>query len=146
MTENLNILDSSGLGSASGTDSKPMKILVLVTPEENYMMASIHKSLDHKREHRPLLGVLSVATYLKEQRPHHELKFVDCRALMMDFDAMAEVVVEFQPDLVGLTSLTFNYFDTLQAANRIKAVRPEAKICLGGWHVSLYPEETLARG
>ena len=118
---------------------------MLVTPEENYMVASIHKSLDHKREHRPLLGVLSVATYLKHHRPHHKLKFVDCRALELSFDDMAEIVREFEPDLVGLTSLTFNYYDTLQAAKRIKATRPSAKVCMGGWHVSLYPEETLAQ-
>jgi radical SAM superfamily enzyme YgiQ (UPF0313 family) len=130
---------------AERAGSNPLKILVLVTPEENYMVASIHKSLDHKREHRPLLGVLSVATYLKRHRPHHEIKFVDCRALELSFEDMVEVVREFEPDVVGLTSLTFNYYDTLQAAKRIKATHPSAKTCLGGWHVSLYPEETLTQ-
>ncbi len=120
-----------------------MKVLLLVPPEENYMTASIHKSLDHKREHRPLLGILSVATFLQQSRPQHEVKFVDCRALEMDFDAMARIVADFAPDVVGLTTLTFNFFDTLQTARRIKSLESPPRVVLGGWHVSLYPHETL---
>ncbi len=122
-----------------------MKVLLLVPPEENYMTASIHKSLDHKREHRPLLGILSVATFLQRARPDHEVSFVDCRALEMDFEAMAELVEDFGPDVVGLTTLTFNYYDTLQTARRIKRCSKPPVVVLGGWHVSLYPAETLAQ-
>jgi len=122
-----------------------MKILMMVAPEINYMMASVHKSLDHKREHRPLIGILSVATYLETKRPHHDLKFIDCRALEHNFDQMREVVMDFKPDIVGLSTLTFNYYDTIQAAKIIRTCLPSAKICIGGWHVSLYPKETLAQ-
>ena len=122
-----------------------MKILMMVTPEEHYMVASIHKALDHKREARPLLGILSVATYLKNRRPEIELKFVDGRAEELTFADVAKRVREFQPDLVGLTCLTFNYYDTLRTARIVKEVCPAAKVCVGGWHTTLYPKETLAQ-
>jgi radical SAM superfamily enzyme YgiQ (UPF0313 family) len=124
---------------------RTVKILMLVTPEEHYMVASIHKALDHKREARPLLGILSVATYLKNRRPDLELKFIDGRAEELTFADVAERVREYQPDLVGLTCLTFNYYDTLRTARIVKEVWPAAKVCVGGWHATLYPNETLVQ-
>jgi radical SAM superfamily enzyme YgiQ (UPF0313 family) len=118
---------------------------MMVTPEEHYMVASIHKALDHKREARPLLGILSVATYLKNRRPDIELKFIDGRAEELTFADVAERVREFQPDLVGLTCLTFNYYDTLRTARIVKEVCPATKVCIGGWHTTLYPKETLVQ-
>lgn len=120
-----------------------MKIMLLVPPEKYYMVASTHKALDHKREARPLLGILSVATYLKNRRPDVELKFIDCRAEGLTFEDVAQRAREFQPDLVGLTCLTFNYYDTLRTARIIKESCQTAKVCIGGWHVTLYPQETL---
>lgn len=120
-----------------------MKVMLMVPPEKYYMVASIHKALDHKREARPLLGILSVATYLKNRRPDVELKFIDCRAEGLTFEEVAHRVREFQPDLVGLTCLTFSYYDTLHTARIIKESCPTTKICIGGWHVTLYPQETL---
>lgn len=120
-----------------------MKVMLMVPPEKYYMVASIHKTLDHKREARPLLGILSVATYLKNRRPDIELKFIDCRAEGLTFEDVAQRVREFQPDLVGLTCLTFNYYDTLRTARVIRESCQTAKICIGGWHVTLYPQETL---
>ena len=122
-----------------------MKILMMVAPEEHYMVASVHKALDHKREARPLLGILSVTTYVKHRRPDIEFKFIDGRAEGLTFDDVAQRVREFQPDLVGLTCLTFNYYDTLRTATIVKEVCPTTKVCIGGWHVSLYPKETLAQ-
>jgi anaerobic magnesium-protoporphyrin IX monomethyl ester cyclase len=122
-----------------------MKVLMMITPEEHYMVASTHKALDHKREARPLLGILSVATYLKNRRPEVELKVVDCRAEGLTFSQAAQKVREFKPDLVGLTCLTFNYYDTLRMAEIVKEVRAAAKVCIGGWHVTLYPRETLVK-
>jgi len=120
-----------------------MKVMLMVPPEKYYMVASIHKALDHKREARPLLGILSVATYLKNRRPDVELKFIDCRAEGLTFEDVAQRIREFQPDLVGLTCLTFNYYDTLRTARVIRESCQTAKICIGGWHVTLYPQETL---
>ncbi len=122
-----------------------MKVLFIVPPEETYIGASSHKTLDHKREHRPRLGILSVATYLKKNRPDVELRFLDCIALEMNFSDLEREIIDFKPDLAGITCLTFTYIDCLRTASIIKRASPETKVCFGGFHATLYPEETLSQ-
>lgn len=122
-----------------------MRVLFIVPPEKTYIGASSHESLDYKREHRPRLGILSVATYLKHKRADAEIRFLDCMALEMDFTDMEREVRNFKPDIAGITCLTFTYIDCLRTAAVIKKANPEVKVCLGGFHVTLYPEETLTQ-
>lgn len=122
-----------------------MKVLLIVPPEDTYIKASVDSSLDKGREHRPFLGVMSVATTLKQQRPNVNLRLLDCRAEELDLEGLAAVVSQFAPDLVGITSLTFFYPDALRAAAAVKKTRPQTKVCLGGFHPTLYPQETLAQ-
>ena len=122
-----------------------MKVLFIVPPEKTYIGASSHKSVDHKREHRPRLGILSVATYLKLNRPDIEFRFLDCLALEMEYSDLEREVQDFKPDLAGITCLTFTYIDCLQTSSIVKKANPETKVCLGGFHVALYPEESLAQ-
>ena len=121
-----------------------MKVLFIVPPEETYVGASSHKSVDYKREHRPRLGILSVATYLRFNRPDIEFRFMDCLALEMEFSDLEREIRDFKPDLAGITCLTFTYIDCLQTSSIIKRANPETKVCLGGFHIALYPEESLA--
>ena len=122
-----------------------MKVLFIVPPEKTYIGASSHKSVDYKREHRPRLGILSVATYLKLNRPDIEFRFMDCLALEMEYSDLEREVRDFKPDLAGITCLTFTYIDCLQTSSIIKKANPGTKVCLGGFHVALYPEESLAQ-
>lgn len=122
-----------------------MNVLCIVPPEHAYIKASVDSSLDRGREHRPFLGIMSVATALKHLRPEVNLRLLDCRAEEMDLAGLEAVVGEFAPDLVGITSLTFFYPDALQAAAAVKRARPQARVCLGGFHPTLYPRETLAQ-
>lgn len=122
-----------------------MNVLLIVPPDEAYIKASVDSALDRNREARPFLGILSVATTLSHLRPLVNLRLLDCRADGMDRASLETVIRKFAPDLVGITCLTFFYPDVLGAAASIKKVRPEAKICLGGFHPTLYPRETLAQ-
>ena len=122
-----------------------MKVLFIVPPEKTYIGASSHKSVDYKREPRPRLGILSVATCLMLNRPDIEVRFLDCLALEMEFSDLEREIRDFKPDLAGITCLTFTYIDCLQTASIIKRANPETKVCLGGFHVALYPEESLAQ-
>jgi radical SAM superfamily enzyme YgiQ (UPF0313 family) len=88
---------------------------------------------------------MSVATTVKHMRPHVNLRLLDCRAEELDRAGLENVIREFEPDLVGITCLTFFYLDALSAAAAVKRVRPQAKVCLGGFHPTLYPQETLAQ-
>lgn len=122
-----------------------MRVLLIVPPEETYIGASSHKSVDHKREHRPRFGIMSVATYLSQNRQDVEIRFLDCIALEMDFRDLEREVLDFKPDLAGITCLTFTYIDCLRTASTIKLTNPESMVCLGGFHITLYPEESLSQ-
>ena len=121
-----------------------MRVLFIVPPEETYIGASSHKAVSYKREHRPRLGILSVATYLKLNDNSVEVKVLDCPALEITYKELEGFIVDYKPDIVGLTCLTFTYIDALKTANLVKGVNRNIKVCLGGFHVALYPQETLS--
>lgn len=58
---------------------------------------------------------------------------------------LREVVREYQPDLVGITSNTPQVKQGWLCAREIKAVKPDTLIVQGGPHVSALPEEAAAR-
>ena len=122
-----------------------MRILLVVPPEKTYLEASAHERLDREREARPKLGILYVATYLKTQQPDVELKVLDCPAENIDFDQYEIVVNEFKPALVGITAVTFTIVDALKTARATKKILPETLVCIGGFHPTLFPRETLSQ-
>ena len=120
-----------------------MRVLLVVPPEENYTEASANISVDKKREPRPKLGILYVGTYLKSCQPDVELKVIDCPSDNLNFIDYKTIVHEFKPDLVGITALTFTIVDALKAARLTKEVNPKTLVCIGGFHCTLFPRETL---
>jgi anaerobic magnesium-protoporphyrin IX monomethyl ester cyclase len=122
-----------------------MKVMLVVPPQTSYVGASAHKALDERREPRPWLGVFSIAASLQQACPSVELQLVDCLARDFSLDDLQREATAFQPDLVGLTCLTFTYRDCLRSAAAIKKSCPQTKVCIGGFHATLFPAETLAQ-
>jgi anaerobic magnesium-protoporphyrin IX monomethyl ester cyclase len=122
-----------------------MKVMLVVPPQTSYLGASAHKALDERREPRPWLGIFSIATSLQQACPSVELRLLDCLARDLTLADLQRETLEFQPDLVGLTCLTFTYHDCLRSAAAIKKIRPQTKVCVGGFHATLFPAETLAQ-
>jgi hypothetical protein len=120
-----------------------MKVLLLIPPEVNYIEATNAERVDRQREHRPNLGILYVASYLEKNRPQYELKVLDAASEGYSMVELALRIRELNPDVVGLTAMTFTLLDALAAARLVKQIKPEAKVVLGGWHPTYYPLETL---
>ncbi len=59
--------------------------------------------------------------------------------------ALEDVVREYQPDVVGITSNTPQVKQGWLAARQVKSILPNAVIVQGGPHVSALPEESAAR-
>jgi anaerobic magnesium-protoporphyrin IX monomethyl ester cyclase len=53
---------------------------------------------------------------------------------------------EFKPDVIGISVMTFFWYDTCQTIKAIRKVVPDALIVGGGPHMWIYPEESLERG
>jgi len=93
----------------------------------------------------PPLGLLSLAGYLLEQAPQHEIRVLDMPLLKMDQAGLAADLERFSPDLVGISCLTNLLYDTFQTAGTVKRTCPGVPVVLGGYHTRLFPGETLAR-
>lgn len=120
-----------------------LKILLIVPPEKSYLEASANQKIDKKREARPRLGIFYVATYLKSRQPDVELKVIDCPSENISFEQYENIVKQFKPDLIGITAVTFTIIDALETVKVTKRILSNTFICIGGFHSTLFPRETL---
>ncbi len=119
-----------------------MKILFLVPPETVTIESSVPKMLEGGKGFYPKLGLMYVASYYEKATGNTPV-FIDCPPEKYSMEEMLQKIREVKPDLIGMSIMTFNLLDAMEAAKEIKREHPNIKICLGGPHVNLYPKETL---
>ena len=119
-----------------------MNILFVVPPEKYYIESYVTKKLDKGREFRQKLGILYVAGTLREGTSF-DVEVIDSLADGLDSSDIRRIIKEKKPDVVGFSVLTFNLLDCLDVAKIIREVSPSTKICFGGFHPTIYPQETL---
>lgn len=73
----------------------------------------------------------------------HEVEVIDCPALNYDYKRLRSGISLFDPDLIGVTSLTQTYPSALKSAAIAKDACPNALIVLGGSHATYMDKETL---
>jgi len=74
----------------------------------------------------------------------HLVKILD-QAVIAGFDRLLHRTARrFAPDLAGFCVHTPTLKQSLYQAGRIKALRPDCRVVLGGYHPSLFPEECLS--
>jgi radical SAM superfamily enzyme YgiQ (UPF0313 family) len=94
-------------------------------------------SIQEDKDRVPPLGLIYLATYLDK-------KVVSERIQTRIFDAnfqknIIDEVINFKPDLIGLSAMTVQYSDVINFAREIKK-HYSAPILLGGVHISSLPE------
>jgi radical SAM superfamily enzyme YgiQ (UPF0313 family) len=75
-------------------------------------------------------------------RDYAEISVIDDNVEAFEEDKVAS----FSPDIVGITSTTPSFPRALEIARRIKSLDIDAKIVMGGTHVTFRPEEALDAG
>ena len=118
-----------------------MKILFINPPSSNLILTNLPEAIAQE-DPMPPLGLMYVAAYLKKYT-NHEIKILDCLIEKINHTQLEEKIRQEEPDVVGITTLTFTLIDVLKAAKIIRQINPNIKIVLGGPHVNIYPEETL---
>ena len=73
--------------------------------------------------------------YLKSYAEKHLEEKADIRLLLT-----TDEILSFDPDLVGISSITTNFLDAIDIASRIRE-KSDALIVLGGYHITALPEE-----
>ena len=118
------------------------KVLFIVPPEKFFIESYVTRKLDKGREFRQKLGILYVAGTLREGTTF-EVDVLDSLADGLNSSDIKRIIKERKPDVVGFSVLTFNLLDCLDVAKIIREVSPSTKICFGGFHATIYPQETL---
>ncbi len=91
----------------------------------------------------PPLGLASLAGSLRKWNPDTAVDIIDAHALLMNHRQLLDRVKAYQPDLVGLTTVSLTAGVTSALAREIKSVCPDAKIVAGGPHPTALPDDLL---
>jgi radical SAM superfamily enzyme YgiQ (UPF0313 family) len=92
--------------------------------------------------HIPNLGIASVAGNID---PVHEVYLIDLirkRGRIRTY--LTRTLTKIRPGLVGLSAMTWQFETCVKIARLIRAVLPETKIVLGGYHATLMYREVAA--
>lgn len=103
-----------------------MKILLLAMPDAANNFHRIIKV--------PNLGLCSIAAHLAG----HEVKIVDLVLVHRNIRSwLHSFLAEFQPELVGISSMSFQYESAVTVMSICRQCVPQAKLVLGGYHATL---------
>jgi radical SAM superfamily enzyme YgiQ (UPF0313 family) len=113
-----------------------MKILLLSMPDVAPVI--MHESAFHM----PNLGIASIGANIDAG---HEVYIVDLIRKRLGLRKhLVRTLGALKPDLVGLSTMTWQYATCVKIIRLIKQLLPEAKIVIGGYHATLMFEEVAA--
>jgi radical SAM superfamily enzyme YgiQ (UPF0313 family) len=118
-----------------------MKILLIYPPKEHEILTNVPRIIEEETGRYPPLGLLYLASYLKEQTTH-KVEVLDAQIEKLSYEALRERIRLASPDLVGIQAFTFTLIDAILVARLVKEVNSKIIVCLGGPHPSIYPQET----
>lgn len=123
-----------------------MRILLINPPNLNPISSVLPTALEEERGHNPPLGLLYIASYLKEKEPSYQIEVIDGPTENFDYSQLKEKIEEFKPEVVGIIVMSFTLIDALMVAKIVKEINSETKVVLGGPHVHIFGQETLKLG
>lgn len=89
------------------------------------------------------LGIMSLAAVIQRDLPDVQINIVDGQAEMLSPHNLIDRIIKTNPELVGISSFTYDINDTLLLSKTLKTINPELKIILGGVFVTHLPEEII---
>jgi anaerobic magnesium-protoporphyrin IX monomethyl ester cyclase len=120
-----------------------MKIFLIIPPNLHYIEPYAYIEADKSNTIRPYLGLLYIAAVV-EDIPGIDIRIIDANADELGIEELEELIARESPDMVGFSVLTFNLLNCMEVSRIIRKQSPKTTICFGGWHPTLYPQETLA--
>ena len=112
--------------------SKPAKIALVNPP--------ILKGVYHHQLYLPI-GLAYLAAVLEKNQ--HEITVIDCPASNINHEKLKITLTSFDPDIVGITSMTPTIQSALLSARAAKEACPDAKVVVGGPHPTFMDREIL---
>jgi|WetSurMetagenome_2_1015567.scaffolds.fasta_scaffold00853_15 anaerobic magnesium-protoporphyrin IX monomethyl ester cyclase len=107
-----------------------MRILLIAMPDTVSALDAVMRL--------PNLGLCSIAGNLKG----HTVKVVDLVFHNRDIRRyLQRILSDFQPEIVGLSAMSYQYASACRAAQVCREVQSEVKVVLGGYHATLMDDE-----
>lgn len=125
-----------------------MRVLLINPPRLNEIITDNPSFIDEERGFNPPLGILYLAGYLKKNSKH-EIFGLDAQVEGLDYsDKFINKISEINPDVVGITAMTFTLPDVLRTVKIIKNAEEKLNkkviVVLGGPHIHLFPIESIS--
>lgn len=115
-----------------------MKVLLIHPPVSGYER---YGKFEEAGSYLPPLGLCYIAAVL--ERNDIEVKIIDGLCHKLSQREILNRLVRFNPDIVGMTTVTVSHHRTIELAKLIKETFPELPIVVGGPHVTVLPMEIL---
>ena len=87
------------------------------------------------------LGLGYLAAVLEGEK--HEVKIIDAAAEGLSIERIIKRILNFSPDIIGITTLTVSVHSCYELAKEIKKRFPEIKIVVGGPHITSNSDDVL---
>ena len=92
--------------------------------------------------HMPNCGIASVGGNIDDGHDVYIIDLIRKRRNLKNY--VTKTLLKIRPDLVGLSSMAWQYDTCIKLARLIKQLLPEVKIVIGGYHATLMYEEIAA--
>lgn len=120
-----------------------MKALLICPPTIQPIRSLTPEDLSKRSGNYPPLGLLYIAAFALKHTDW-KIEFIDARAQDLSYDVLEEKIRQASPDVVAISTMSFNLLDAIESAKRAKKVNPEVIVCVGGPHPSIFPELTAS--
>jgi radical SAM superfamily enzyme YgiQ (UPF0313 family) len=92
----------------------------------------------------PSVGLFGIADYLRQNGRNTEIIHLGVERLRYGEINLERILAERNPDIVGLSlHWHFQAYDVIEVAKKIKQVRPDIAVVLGGFTATTFAEEIL---
>lgn len=118
-----------------------MKKVLLINPPLNYFPGLKGKDTNYCR---PPLGIAYLASYLQKYYPQEiKVKILDAMVLDLTKEEIIKEIKDFNPNLIGITSVTATATFVKGLSEEIKRLFPQVIIVVGGPHPTALPFDLL---
>ena len=117
------------------TETRRLKVALISPPP-----ASQWAFVDYQY---PLIGLAYLAAVLEKNG--HQVIVIDCPPQHLTYKHIDQEINRFQPDIVGITSVTATFTSSLKVAQNTKQTCPQALVVLGGPHVTIAEDQFLLK-
>ncbi|MBN1609747.1 MAG: radical SAM protein [Polyangiaceae bacterium] len=121
----------------------PLSVLLINPPRFNELIGKNPAIVERHRGFNPPLGLLQLAGYV-EAHSKHRVEVLDAQPDALSYTELEAELSRRSFDVAGITAMTFTLIDVRHVCRMVRRVAPHAKIILGGAHVHLFPEATIA--